>query len=185
MLENACDLYRETGRIDPELVSTMNEADLLTLKTLVDTDITRIKAQIDEAKGKAAETGIYSDGAWFRKATSASGSRGSSANAYRPSSASAARTASAARNARPTTARRTTGAPSGCCCGQSTRRCPRSGAERYSTDSIYSRWKITRKQRPNEHCACSKYRRLNVAIFRMGGRYLPKRPRFNKVITYD
>ncbi len=71
MVENACGLYRETGRIDPELVSTMKEADLLTLKTLVDTDITRIKAQIDEAKGKAAEMGVYSDGAWFRKATSA------------------------------------------------------------------------------------------------------------------
>jgi hypothetical protein len=71
MVENACDLYRQTGRIDPELVSTMKEADLLTLKTLVDSDLTRIKAQIDEAKGKAAEMGVYSDGAWFRKATSA------------------------------------------------------------------------------------------------------------------
>ncbi len=175
MVENACGLYRETGRIDPELVSTMKEADLLTLKTLVDTDITRIKAQIDEAKGKAAEMGVYSDGAWFRKATSAVRIKGLPANAYRPSSASAAR------NARPTTARRTIGAPSGCCCGQSTRRCPRSGAERYSTDSIYSRWKIPRTQRPNEH---SKYRRRKVAIFRMGGRYLLERPRFNKVITY-
>src|SRR5713101_4628798 len=163
MLENACDLYRETGRIDPELVSTMNEADLLTLKTLVDTDITRIKAQIDEAKGKAAETGIYSDGAWFRKATSAVRIKGLLSNAYRPSSASAAR------NARPTTARRTTGAPSGCCCGQSTRRCPRSGAEKCSTDSIYSRWKIPRKQRPNEHCAVRHNRSRKVAIFECEG----------------
>lgn len=71
MAENACDLYRETGRVYPELICMMKEPDLLTLKTFVNPDITYIKAQIDEAKGRAAATADYSDREWFRKATSA------------------------------------------------------------------------------------------------------------------
>jgi hypothetical protein len=70
MAENACDLYRETGRIDPQLIGMIKGCDLLTVKSLVDTDITFIKAQIDEAKGRAAATGDYSDREWFRKAMS-------------------------------------------------------------------------------------------------------------------
>jgi hypothetical protein len=37
-------LYRETRRIDSELLNAMNEPGLLTFKTLVDTEIMRIKA---------------------------------------------------------------------------------------------------------------------------------------------
>jgi hypothetical protein len=57
MHENALQLYRHTGRLDPELVASIPLPDLIVLRELLNEELVRIKTQLDEARVKARTTG--------------------------------------------------------------------------------------------------------------------------------
>lgn len=68
--------YKNGERLCPEDLSTLDEQDLLDLKTFVDEDILQISSQLLRAKQELAINGNYGDPNWFRRATFAKKSKG-------------------------------------------------------------------------------------------------------------